>query len=80
MVILTLQLLYPRGRTPVPIEKEAGWVPEGGLERFEEETNLLPPPEFETRILQPATKSQRYSGFCNIAVCIGLGKVCVQTL
>jgi len=78
VVIFTHQLLYPRGRTPVPIEKEAGWVPGVGVGSFEEEANLLPPLEFEPRILQPVTKSQRCSGCCNITVYIELWKVCVQ--
>jgi len=59
---------------------KVGWVgPRGGLGSFEEEANFLPPPEFEPRILQPVMKSQRRSGSYNIAVCIELWEVCVQT-
>jgi len=47
VVVLTPQLLYPRGRTLIPNEKEAAWVPGGGLGSFEEEANLLPALEFE---------------------------------
>jgi len=46
--------------------------PRGGLGSFEEEANLLPPPDFEPRILQPVIKSQRRSCSCNIAVYIEL--------
>ena len=52
-VNFTLGRLQPPEGTTLPDEYEAEWAPRSRAERFREESNLLPLPEFEPRVVQP---------------------------